>query len=345
MQAMTFGVMALGWALASWVYFDATERGKRYPWIWALLVLFFGWSLLPEVVYLAVRNQGARLEMAEHVGVRQYLVTTSFTTMALTVAGASTAMASALVWAVSDQLSSNDLRDLLASSLAALVIGAALWVPHWSRIGHQLEGEMPDREFRSLYGLRRTELLTSIFLFGGIAALTALWVLGGALSALLQATYAGATGWLPVLGPALFCGAAAAYHAAYYRRFEGSEQARRFASLGPAALIQPPPHQVPLWTPTPAGTPWRPPGMPNVGPPPYGSYGAPVTAGRPPAEEGVRPLEGSPVTPSPGLADGSVTATPAAAFCGRCGARSATEDRFCRACGARLVTPPGATAA
>lgn len=308
MQAMVFGVLALGWALASWVYFDATDRGKRYPIIWALAVLFLGWALIPEVIYLAVRNEGRRLEVADHVGVRQYLVTTSFTSMALSVAGASTALAAALVWSVSDQLSTNDFRDLLASSLAALIIGAALWWPHWNRMDRQLRGEMPDREFRSLYGLRRTQLLTSIFLFGGIAVLTTLWVLGGAFSALFHATYAGASGWLPVLGPALFCGAAAAYHAAYYGNEEGSGQAQRFASIPSAQVIEPAPlPAAPLPTPqawTPTYSPYIPPAAPA----------APVTAS-----------EGG--------------------FCGKCGTRSLSGDQFCRSCGAGLAVPPSVTAA
>jgi hypothetical protein len=209
--------------------------------------MFLGWSLIPEIVYLAVRNQGTHLEVADHVGARQYLVTTSFTSMALTVAGASTALASALVWAVSDGLSTNDFRDLLASSLAALIIGALIWLPHWKGMEHLLTGEMTDSEFRALYGLRRTQLLTSIFVFGGVAVLTGLWVLGGAFSALFQATYAGATGWLPVLGPALFCAAAAGYHGVYYRNVEGSGLAQRFAVIPAAKVIEPAPPRVSRW--------------------------------------------------------------------------------------------------
>jgi len=131
MQAISFGVLAFGWALASWVYFDATERGERYPWVWALVVLFLGWTLIPWIIYLVDRNQSDHLEVADRAGLRQYLVTTSFTSMALTVAGASTALSAALVWAVPNQLSTNVFRDLLGSSMAAALIGAIIWLPHW----------------------------------------------------------------------------------------------------------------------------------------------------------------------------------------------------------------------
>jgi hypothetical protein len=98
MTAITFGLLALGWAFASWVYFDATERGKPYAFLWGLAVLFLGWTLIPQIVYLSVRNQPPRFEVADRVATRQYLVTTVFTSMALTVAAAATALAAALVW-------------------------------------------------------------------------------------------------------------------------------------------------------------------------------------------------------------------------------------------------------
>ncbi|HET7523545.1 MAG TPA: zinc-ribbon domain-containing protein [Acidimicrobiales bacterium] len=343
MSAISFGAAALVWALASWVYFDATEHGKRYPFIWALVMLFLGWAVIPEIIYLSVRNQGAHLEVADRMGARQYLVTTSFTTMALCVAGASTALAAGLVWAVSDRLSTNDFRDLLASSLAAVIIGAVLWRPHWSVMDRQLKADLPDDQFRALYGLRRTQTLTSIFLFGGVAALTTLWFLGGAFSAMLQATYAGATGWLPVLGPALFCGAAAAYHAAFYRRVEASEQAKRFAAIPPAELIEPPRRQVASWSgpqsgtpwsPPQTGTPWQPSSGPVAGATPYGSYGPPP---------GAVPTVPPPVSAQPGPTVASGPGRPA--FCGKCGIESSPGDQFCRACGARLGTPPSVTAA
>ena len=336
MSALSFGAAALVWALASWVYFDATEHGKRFPVIWGLVMLFLGWTVIPEIIYFSVRNQGAHMEVADRVGIRQYLVTTSFTTMALSVAGASTALAAGLVWAVSDRLSTNDFRDLLASSLAALIIGAVLWWPHWSRMDRKLKADLPDDQFRALYGLRRTQTLTSIFMFGGAAALTALWFLGGAFSAALQATYAGATGWLPVLGPALFCGAAAAYHAAFYRRVEASEEAKRFAAIAPAKLIEPPARRVTSWSGPQTPTPWQPSRGPAAGAPPYGYYAQ---------SPGVVPSAPPPLPAQPPTAPPAVSGPAAPAFCGKCGAGTPPGDQFCRACGARLGTPPSVTAA
>ena len=340
MQAISFGVLAFGWALASWVYFDATERGERYPWVWALVVLFLGWTLIPWIIYLVDRNQSDHLEVADRAGLRQYLVTTSFTSMALTVAGASTALSAALVWAVPNQLSTTVFRDLLGSSMAAALIGAIIWLPHWRWLKRQLDAGIPDREFRALYALRRAELLTSAFLFGGVAAVTSLWVLGGAFSAVFHATYAGAAGWLPALGPALFCSGAAAYHAWYYRAAEASEQRQRFDRVPAPRLI----HRAQRVTPTAPLPPTPRPGQAGVAP--WQGPHTPVAATGPP-----RGREASwPATPPawPPVGQSAAAASQRAAeasptgprtFCGKCATVAQAGDLFCRACGSQLGSP------
>jgi hypothetical protein len=347
MIAIEFGLPALGWALASWVYFDATERGKPWAFLWGLAVLLLGWTLIPLIVYLSVRNQPPRFEVADQVAVRQYLVTTALTSIALTVAGGATALAAALVWAVSKGYSTNDFRDLLASSLAAALVGAAIWVPHWQWLARRLDGELPDAEFRALYALRRSEVLTATFLFGGLAALTTLWVLGGALSALLQASYAAATLWLPFLGPALACATAATYHARYYLRMESSEQRRRFERLPAPSIISPPLRPVP-WTTAPRGAVWvgpQPPATPaDLSGRQSNAYGvseqkAPSPAPQP-SSSGIK----NTVTPF-GESDRNPGSSPVGRFCGKCGTPSPPGDQFCRACGTRLGTPSGAITA
>jgi hypothetical protein len=346
MTAMYFGLPALVFALASWVYFDATERGKPWAFAWGLAVLLLGWTLIPVVVYFSVRNQPPRLEVADKVAVRQYLVTTALTSMALTVAGAATAVAAALVWAVSRGYSTNSFRDLLASSLAAALVGAAIWVPHWQWLARRLDGQHPDAEFRALYALRRRELLTATFLFGGLAALTTLWVLGGALSALLQASYAAATVWLPVLGPALACAAAAAYHARYYLRVEASEPRRRFDSLPAPGIIPLPSRPVP-WAPARHGAVWVGPQPPVTPVDISGRQSGPSGASR---QDVPRPSPQPPSTPisgpvTPGGDGGSPALSPPGPFCTKCGTPGQPGDQFCRACGTRMGTSPAATTA
>ena len=345
MQALTFGLLALGWGLASWVYFDATERGWRYPVLWGLAVMAFGWSLVPVIIYLAVRNQGPRLEVAERIAVRQYLVTTAFTSMALTVAGAATALGTTFMWAVSDRLSGNDFRDLMASSLAATVIGAVLWVAHWRYLERQVASTVPDSEFRSLYSLRRSEVLTSTFLYGGVAALTSLWVLGGALSALFHASYAGAGGWLPALGPALVCAGAAAFHGTYYREVEASDERSRFDRIPAPERVRPPAPGPVAWAPPPAGPAWPPAAAPR---PPFTPVAAPplaapprISATPPPAP----PITSAAPPPSTAAAPIAPVAAQRAGFCGHCGTPRQAGDMYCQGCGAQFGPPPSATAA
>jgi hypothetical protein len=244
-------------------------------------------------------------------------------------------------------LSSNDFRDLLASSLAAALVGATIWVPHWQWLARRLDGDLPDGEFRALYAVRRRELLTVTFLLGGLAALTTLWVLGGALSAALQATYAAATVWLPLLGPALACAAAAAYHGRYYLKVEASEQSQRFERL-PAPRIIPRPARPGPWTAAPKGPAWiapQPTAIPasNSGQPPGPPAALEQTASWPAPQPPSTPIshrvrgfgEGGTGPASAGLVQ----------FCGKCGTPSQPDDHFCRACGAPFTAPQSATTA
>jgi Domain of unknown function (DUF5671)/zinc-ribbon domain len=320
MTALGFVFPLIVVGVAAWVFFDATDRGKKSPWMWALGALIlvptvFGGIIL-LIIYFTQRNNGRRVEVAPGAAVRLYLTDVTFTSVVLLVSGAATAMAAALAYAVSDSFSSNDFRNLAASALSAFIIGALVWWPHWKVLDRKLHDIEDDQEFRALYALRRTEVLVVTFVFGFVAVLSGLWLLGGAISALLHSSFGSSIDWLPQLGVVIAAGLGAAYHAIFYRRAAGTPLQSRYDAIAPPPFIEP----------------VRP--LPYV-PPPQPPAAFPASGPLPAPPRPVAIPEPSVPVQSPPLIE------VAAAYCPQCGAKAQTGDAFCRGCGTRLSTPSG----
>lgn len=326
MQALLFVLAVIPVALAGWVYFDAVDRGIRFGWLWALVVLLLVPPLVGFLVllaYLVARSSLSRLEVAQGAPLRLYLVDTTFSALVLTVAGAATAVGTALAYAVSDALSSDDFRDITASAISALVVGAIVWWPHWTALTRRASALEDDAQFRSLWSLRRTEVLTAVFAFGSVAVVAALYLLGGAITALFHTSYGAAVGWLPSLGVLVATGSAAWYHVEVYRRDSAGPLQARFARLPVPTRAAAPP-------------------APRSGP----AAAAPAARGAQVPAQGAPPAPaGQPAVPSQAAAAPGPAAPPSGAvFCVRCGAQGAPDDVFCRACGTRCAQQPPAQA-
>ncbi|MDE3087160.1 MAG: zinc ribbon domain-containing protein [Acidobacteriota bacterium] len=326
MQALSFLVVAVVVALTAWIFFDATERGKKAPWLWALGFLLsigtvVGWAVV-LIAYAANRNEGHRVEVARGSALRLYFAVTSFSSFFLMVTGAATAVTAALAYAVSTSYSSSDFRDLAASAVSAFVVGAVVWVPHWRAMRRRLAGSQEDADFRALFVLRRTETLTAAFVFGVVAMASALVTMGGGISALFHAWQADKTIWLPPLGVLLASGLASLFSAVAYRRTRGSEAEARY-------LAVPAPKVVPRQRMIPSVPPMAPAAVPP--PPPF----APPAFAAPPSPP--RPVATVPAPPP------APTDETSAAFCGHCGTKLVAGDAFCRACGAAASGPDGRT--
>ena len=350
MQALSFGAAALGVAVAAWIFFDATDRGKKYAWLWALgflvlLVTLVGSAIL-LIVYFAQRNSGRRQVVAEGAALRLYLIDATFTALALMVAGAATAMAAGLLYAVSDHLSNSDFRDLAASALSAFIVGAAVWLPHWRAVAKRLDHLDDDAEFRALYVLRTAETLVATFVFGIVALGNALVVLGGGISALFHTTHANAAWWLPELGIVIATGLAAWFHADAFRRGSKSHLGLRFQAIPAPRLIEP--KSVPPVTSPPAPQAYPP--APQAYAPAPQAY-APAPQAYPPAPQVEVPAEQTPspwappgidaavVTaqaPPPPPAETQAARVPRSSFCPHCGSPLEEGDAFCRSCGTKI---------
>jgi len=335
-QALSFGVAALVVAVAAWIFFDATDRGKKYAWLWALgflllLVTFVGSAIL-LIVYFAQRNSGRRQEVAEGAALRLYLIDATFTSLVLMVAGAGTAMAAGLLYAVSDHLSNSDFRDLAASALSAFIIGAAVWWPHWRAVSKRLDHLDDDAEFRALYVLRSAEILMATFVFGIVALGNALVVLGGGISALFHTTHANAAWWLPELGVVVATGLAAWYHADAFRRGSKSQPGRRFQTIPAPRLIEP--KSGPPVTYPPAPQAYAPAPQPY---PPSPQAGVPaVQTPSPWAPPGIDAAVATTQEPPPPPAEAQAARVSRSSFCPHCGCPLEAGDAFCRSCGTKV---------
>lgn len=320
MESLSFGLAALYVAIAAWVYFDAVEHGRRYAAGWGLLLLALGWLfLLPVLIYFLVRNSGRHVEPAKGAATRQYLVTASFGALVLTVTGASWAIGAAV--APSNFSTTSDYRDALASAIAACVVGSILWISHWKIMNRRVATRERDDEFRAIYALRVTEVLTAAFVLGFVTVTSGLLLLGGAVSAAAQASYAASANWLPALGPFLVSGAAAAYHVQFHRAQSRTALAARFASIPAPLPIEPPRYAAAGYAPAPVPPPRTP-------PPSYQAWPTPaagVVSG---------PTVGTAAAALPTTAQG---ARREGKFCTHCGKGHDPEDAFCSACGAALV--------
>jgi hypothetical protein len=374
MQALSFGAAAVVVAIGAWIFFDATDRGRKYAWLWAVGFLLLAFTVLGAVlvliIYFATRNSGTRHEVADGAALRLYLIVATFTSLALMVAGAAAAAAAGLLYAVSDHLSNNDFRDLAASALAAFIVGAAVWWPHWRAVGGRLGTLAGDDEFRASYVVRHAEILMAIFVFGVVAVGNALVVLGGGIAALFHTTHADAAWWLPELGVVIVTGAAAWYHVEVLRRAGDSSLGRRFRGIPAPPPIESRPPAVAAY-----------PSAPQGYPPTAQAYAPMAPAGYPPGQPTpvwAPPVVGTPATPAPSTAAGGEALAPApvqasapapgpapasaptsapspppapvpapaaaptaqsstSAYCTRCGNPVAAGDAFCRACGTKIA--------
>jgi hypothetical protein len=201
MWATSIGFFILWLALAMWVYFDATERGKGSIG-WALAMFFVGWALVPLILYLIFRDIGARTAVAPGAGRRQYLYIVSFVGFATLVIGLSLLISTSIARVISeDAIGDEGYRQALASSVTAIIIGGAIWLYHWLRAERRLTSITEDEEFRATFFLHRTYLYTVFGVSWIIAFLSGMWLLGGGLANAFAVERVEPVGWLPALGP------------------------------------------------------------------------------------------------------------------------------------------------
>jgi len=238
MAAIGIGFFILWLALTMWVYFDATERGKASIG-WALAMFFLGWALVPLVLYLIFRDVGARTAVAPGAGRRQYLYIVSFVGFATLVIGLALLISTSIARVISeDAIGDEGYRQALASSVTAIIIGAAVWFYHWFRAERRLSSIAEDEEFRATFFLHRTYLYTVFGLSWIIAFLSGMWLLGGGLASAFAVENVEPVGWLPALGPLAVALLAVGTH--YLFSFETTsykELLSRFETIPPPPLI------------------------------------------------------------------------------------------------------------
>jgi hypothetical protein len=306
-EAISFGIGALALAVVMWVYFDAAERGRN-AFLWVVGMLWSGGLLL--VIYLLVRNSGPQRPTAPGYGVRQYLYIASFCGAFLVSIGFSVGLGALFMSPFSDEGFDSGTRNAVASGIVAGLVGMAVLVVHW-RIAERRLDELPDEEFRAQFATRRLALQTTAAVNGLSAVLAALVCFGGALAALLGATYAAAEAWVTAAAPLLVTGGVAFASWKTFSQTEHGPRADRFRSIPEPGLVSPPLAPAASLPPPPATVP-RPP-----------TFVAPPPAPRPPSPEPSR------------LAS--------ARYCGQCGSEVVgSTDLFCRSCGTRLQQPHSA---
>jgi len=201
MSAIFTGFFIVWLALAMWVYFDATERGKAaIP--WALSSFFAGF--IPLVLYVIFRETGQRPAVPPGGARRQALYVVSFAGLGTLMVGLSLIVSATIARVLSDEaISDNGYREALASAIAAIIIGGLAWGSQWLRATSQLVSSTDDQEFRATFYLHRAYLYTVLGLAWVIAFITGLWFLGGGLANALDVEGIDPVGWLPALGPLL----------------------------------------------------------------------------------------------------------------------------------------------
>jgi len=238
MWAISIGFFILWLALAMWVYFDATERGKGSIG-WALAMFFVGWALVPLILYLIFRDVGARTAVAPGAGRRQYLYIVSFVGFATLVIGLALLTSTSIARVISeDAVGGEGYRQALASSVTAIIIGGAIWLYHWLRAERRLGSITEDEEFRASFFLHQAYLYTVFGVSWIIAFLCGMWLLGGGLANAFAVEDVDPVGWLPALGPLVVALLAVGTH--YLFAFETTsykESLSRFEAIPPPPLI------------------------------------------------------------------------------------------------------------
>ncbi len=211
--AIVTGFFILWLALAMWVYFDATERGRPSI-VWAGAVFFLGpFGLIALALYVTNRDSGQRVQVPPGGGRRQYLYIVSFAGLATLIVGLSLLLTTTIVRAISEEaIDGNGYREALAGSLAAIIVGVVVWSTHWFRAERRLPSLPDDEEFRAVFYLHRAYLYTVFGLSWIIVFIAALWLLGGGLAEALAVEDVEPEGWVPALGPALIALLVIAFH-------------------------------------------------------------------------------------------------------------------------------------
>jgi Domain of unknown function (DUF5671)/zinc-ribbon domain len=140
-------------------------------------------------------------------------------------------------------------KDVVASSLAAAIIGGLIWAVVWPQAERRLGSELDDAEFWATFYLHRAYLYTVFGVSWLVAALAGMWILGGVIGSIVGAGTDFAT-WAWAFGPLAVAFAAIAFH--YFavmhtptynemmRRFENTpEPAFTGAPSGPVAAAVP----------------------------------------------------------------------------------------------------------
>jgi len=239
MAAIGIGFFILWLALAMWVYFDATDRGKASIG-WALAMFLAGWLLVaPLILYLIFRDVGARPAVAPGAGRRQYLYIVSFVGFATLVIGLSLLISTTIARVLSeDAIGDDGYRQALASSVTAIIIGGAIWAYHWLRAEGRLRSIREDEEFRATFFLHRVYLYTLFAVSWIIAFVSGMWLLGGGLTNAFGVEEVEPVGWLPALGPVVVALLAVGIH--YLFSFETTSYKQllsRFEAIPPPPLI------------------------------------------------------------------------------------------------------------
>jgi len=204
MTAIFTGFFIIWLALAMWIYFDATERGKAaIPWAGAVFFLG-GFGVIPLILYVIFRETGQRPVVPPGGARRQALYIVSFAGLGTLMVGLSLLVSATIARVLDeDAVSDNGYREALASAIAAIVIGGLAWGSQWLRATSQLVSSTDDQEFRATFYLHRAYLYTVLGVAWVIAFITGLWFLGGGLANALDVEGIDPVGWLPALGPLL----------------------------------------------------------------------------------------------------------------------------------------------
>jgi hypothetical protein len=239
MFAIVVGFVILWLTLATWVYFDAAERGKPSI-VWAGAVFFLPWiGLIALILYLIFRDTGQRQLVPPGGGRRQYLYIVSFAGLAALMVGLTLLITTTIIRAISEGAIEDDgYRQALASAIAAIVAGAVLWAIHWFRAERRVASLPDDVEFRATFHLHRAYLYTVFGLSWIIVFLAGLWLLGGGLANAFAVEDVEPENWVPALGPVLVALLVIGYH--YLTSFETplyKERLARFETIPPPPLI------------------------------------------------------------------------------------------------------------
>ncbi|MEE8369265.1 MAG: DUF5671 domain-containing protein [Dehalococcoidia bacterium] len=239
MTAIFVGFFILWLALAMWVYFDATERAKPSI-LWAGAVFFLGgFGVIPLILYLIFRDTGHRQLVPPGGGRRQYLYIVSFAGLSTLMVGLTILLTTNIVRVISeDAIGRNSYREALASSLAAIIVGVAVWATHWFRAERRLASTSDDSEFRAAFYLHRAYLYTVFGINWIIVFISVLWLLGGGFANALDVEGIDPEGWVPALGPALIALLVIAFHTMMsFETHQFKEQLARFETIPPPPLI------------------------------------------------------------------------------------------------------------